>query len=74
MPLQIMQNVNQVSWFYLTGYCYVSSMFVKCHLFEILFYLFFCFVVVVVVVCLCVCLSHVTAVVRSDGVFLLKKV
>ena len=29
MPLQIMQNLYPASWLYLTGHCYVRSMFVK---------------------------------------------
>ena len=56
MALQIIQNLYPVSWFSLTGHCYVSLMLVKRHLFLILFYFFSCFVVVVVVVCLFVCL------------------
>ena len=29
MPLQIMGNIYPASWFYLSGHCYVRSMFVK---------------------------------------------
>ena len=41
--MEIMQNINQASWFYLTGHCYVRSMFVTHH--------FFCYCSVAVVVC-----------------------
>ena len=44
MPLQIMQNLYPESWLYLTGHCYVRSMFVKHHFVA----LFVCLFVVAV--------------------------
>ena len=55
--MEIMQNINQASWFYLTGHCYVRSMFVTHH--------FFCYCSVAVVVC-----SFVVAVVVVVAVFI----
>ena len=55
MPLQIRQNIYPESWFYLTGHCYVRSVFVKHH-----FFIFF-FVIVAVVVCLFVVAAVVVA-------------
>ena len=42
MPLQIMQNLYPESWLYLTGHCYIRSMFVKHHFVAIVVCLFFC--------------------------------
>ena len=51
-----MQNIYPPSWFYLTGHCYVRSMFAKHHFFKTFF------VVVAVVVCLFVVAVVVVAV------------
>ena len=40
MPLQIMQNLYTESWLYLTGHCYVRSMFVKHHFVAVVVCLF----------------------------------
>ena len=40
MPLQIMQNLYPASWLYLTGHCYVRSMFVKHHFVAVVVCLF----------------------------------
>ena len=40
MPLQIMQNLYTESWVYLTGPCYVKSMFVKHHFVAVVVCLF----------------------------------
>ena len=40
MPLQIMQNLYPASWLYLTGHCYVRSMFVKHHFVSLVVCLF----------------------------------
>ena len=40
MPLQIMKNLYPESWLYLTGHCYVRSMFVKHHFVAEFFCLF----------------------------------
>ena len=50
MPLQIMQNLYPASWLYLTGHCYVRSMFVKHHFVSLVVCLFAVAVVVVVAV------------------------
>ena len=39
-PLQIMQNLYPESWLYLTGHCYVRSMFVKHHFVAVFVCLF----------------------------------
>ena len=40
MPLQIMQNLYPESWLYLTGHCYIRSMFVKDHYVAVVVCLF----------------------------------
>ena len=40
MPLQIIQNLYPESWLYLTGHCYVRSMFVKHHFVAVVVCLF----------------------------------
>ena len=41
MPLQIIQNLYSASWLYLTGHCYVRSMFVKHHFVGVVVQLLF---------------------------------
>ena len=52
MPLQIMQNLYPASWLYLTGHCYVRSMFVKHHFVAVVVCLFVVAVAVVAVLLL----------------------
>ena len=52
MPLQIMQNLYPASWLYLTGHCYVRSMFVKHHFDAVVVCLFVVAVAVVAVLLL----------------------
>ena len=40
MPLEIMENLYPVSWLYVTGHCYVRSMFVKHHFVSLVVCLF----------------------------------
>ena len=52
MPLQIMQNLYPASWLYLTGHCYVRSMFIKHHFVAVVVCLFVVAVAVVAVLLL----------------------
>ena len=57
MLLQIMQNLYPASWFYLTGHCYVRSMFVKHHSVDVVVCLFvvavFIIIVIIIIVYYC---------------------
>ena len=54
MPLQIMQNLYPVSWLYLTGHCYVRSIFVKHNFVAVvvclLLLLFFIIIIVIIII------------------------
>ena len=52
MPLQIMQNLYPESWLYLTGHCYVRSMFAKHHfvaVFVCLFVVTVFFIIIIII-------------------------
>ena len=51
MPLEIMQNLYPESWLYLTGHCYVRSMFVKHHFVAVVVCLFFVAVFIIIIYC-----------------------
>ena len=48
MPLQIMQNLYPESWLYLTGHCYVRSMFVKHHFVAVVVCLLLLFFIIII--------------------------
>ena len=50
MPLEIMQNLYPESWLYLTGHCYVRSMFVKHHFVAVVVCLFFVAVFIIIII------------------------
>ena len=51
MPLQIMQNLYPESWLYLTGHCYVRSMFVKHHFVAVVVCLLLLFFIIIIIYC-----------------------
>ena len=56
MPLQIMQNLYPASWLYLTGHCYVRSMFVKHHFVAVVVCLFVVAVFIIIfIIIICYC-------------------
>ena len=59
MPLQIMQNLYPASWLYLTGHCYVRSIFVKHNFVAVvvclLLLLFFIIIIIIIITIIYYC-------------------
>ena len=50
MSLQIMQNLYPESSLYLTGHCYIRSMFVKHHFVAVVVCLFFFIIIIIIII------------------------